>query len=127
MKKLFLGALLALLFAPMANALDVVVSWTNPTLNTDGTSIPATGPGALTQTRVEWGSCSATNVFGVKAGEIIVLSPGTSGTILALPAGTTACFRAYAKNNNGVESAPSAVVSKSIPASTPNAPVMATP
>lgn len=121
MKKFLLVALA--LFSGAAFAQTATVTWTNPTLNTDGSAIPATGPTALASTRVEYGSCSGT-AFGTKAGEVVVPQPSTTTTITSLTAGSTYCFRAYAKNVGGAESGPSVVVSKAIPLPVPNPPVL---
>jgi hypothetical protein len=116
--------LLLLLIAPVAQA-GVVVSWDNPTTNTDGTPIPATGTAALASTRVEWGTCSAPLVFGSKIAEVSVLQPATSVDIGTLSSGTY-CVRVYARNNGGGESAPSVVQSKTISISVPNPPTIVT-
>lgn len=114
---------LSLVLVTIARAADVGVSWTNPTTNTDGSAIPATGVGSLTGTRVEYGSCSG-SVFGTKAGEVNAPAPATSTSITGLSAAQTYCFRSYAKNTYGSESAASNVASKALPAPTPNPPVL---
>lgn len=120
-----LVAVVGLTFASLAHAGDATVSWTLPTQNTDGSAIPATGTGSLTATRVEYGTCSGT-AFGTKSGEVTVPAPGASVTISGFAAGSTACFRAAAQNTFGIESAMSAVVSKTFPAPTPKPPVITT-
>lgn len=79
--------------ATAAQAGTATVSWTNPTQNTDGSAIPSTGPGSLTSTRIEWGTCSGT-AFGSRAGDMVVNQPATSGVVQNLAPGTW-CFRAY--------------------------------
>lgn len=120
--KRVLWTALAIPFAAWAQS--GTVTWTNPTTNTDGSAIPASGTGALTSTRVEYGTCSGTNVFGTKIGEQVAAMPATSTTFTNLAAGSTYCFRAFSKNSYGNESGASAVVSKSIPGPTPNPPVL---
>jgi hypothetical protein len=121
---LIAGAALVVAFMSwQAFAVTATVTWVNPTANSNGTVIPATGAGSLTQTRVEWGTCSGT-AFGVKAGEVVVLAPGVSAAIPGFADGQVACFRAYAKNTYLLESAASNVVPKSFPAPTPNPPVL---
>jgi hypothetical protein len=121
----WLGALVALmLVAFAAHASTATLSWTLPTQNTDGSAIPATGPGSIASTRVEWGSCAGANVFGTKAGEVTVSAPGTSTTIAALAPATTYCFRAFARNTYAAESAASNVASKAMPTPVPNPPVL---
>lgn len=107
--------------AARAAAADVRVEWTQPTHNTDGTEIPATGNGRLTGNRVEWGSCNGT-AFGAAAGSQTI-APATSHVVTGLPPAMH-CFRVYAANSYGVESAASAVTVKAVPPPTPNAPVI---
>lgn len=109
----------------VAHAADAALSWSLATQNTDGSAIPASGAGSLTATRVEWGSCSGT-AFGTKAGEVTVPTPATTTTVTGLGVATY-CFRAFSRNTYGVESAASLVVSKTVPAPTPNPPVLAVP
>jgi hypothetical protein len=122
-----LALLLLGLFALLtrAEAADLNVSWTNPVTNVDGSAIPATGPGSLTGTRVEHGTCSGA-AFGVKEGERVAPAGVTSLTILNVAPGTT-CVRAFARNTYGNESAASSVQSKVIPTPVPNPPVLAVP
>jgi hypothetical protein len=115
------------LFPQPAEAGTVVVSWVNPTMNTDGSTIPtAQGqPEALQRWRVEYGSCSATNTLAVKAGEFVrdrapAGLPITSAT-QNLPAGNT-CVRVLVANTAGVESDASNTVSRVIPAAKPAPP-----
>ena len=116
--------LVFLSLATVAYAGEATVSWTNPTTNTDGSAIPATGPGSLTGTRVEWGSCSGT-AFGTKAGEVSVAA-GVSSVVVPNLAPATYCFRAFSKNTYNVESAASNVASKAVPPPVPNAPIVVT-
>jgi hypothetical protein len=96
-----------------AYAGTAIVSWTPPTTNTDGSAIPATGPGSLSSIRVEWGTCSGT-LFGTKIGEVSTSPSFTSVEVTGLAAGLH-CFRAFAKNTYGQESAASNVASKDVP------------
>lgn len=114
--------LLLLEVGGVALAADLAVTWAHPTQNTDGSAIPATGDGALTGTRVEWGSCSG-SAFGTKAGELLVPHPTASASVAGLAPGTW-CVRAFARNNYGQESASSAVVAKAIAAPVPKAPTL---
>ena len=113
--------LLLCLTAPPAMAADVTATWTHPTQNTDGSALAIVN---IASTRIEHGTCSGT-AFGVKAGEVVVPGPATTTTI-ALPPGTH-CFRAYTRAVaavGGLESGPSGVVSKVVPFSPPNPPVI---
>lgn len=116
-------ALTGALFALVAASAPVSVTWTNPTTRTDGTAIPTSGTGALASTRVEYGSCAGA-AFGTVSGQVTVNAPATTTTI-DLPAGTW-CFRAYARDAAGLESAPSNVASKVVPVAPPNPPVIQT-
>lgn len=120
---LFVAIMLLAGCLQVAHAADATVSWTNPTQNTNGSTIPATGPGSLTGTRVEYGSCLGA-AFGTKAGEVTVTAPATSVTITGLADGSTYCFRAFSRNTGGNESAASNVAAKIIPMPTPNPPVL---
>lgn len=111
---------LAGLLSVGALAASVTASWQNATLNEDGSSIPATGPGSIDTTRVEYGTCNGT-AFGVKAGEFLVPSVTLSQVVDSLSPGVW-CFRAYHKNTYGQESAPSLVKQVTIPAPKPRPP-----
>lgn len=121
---LFLG-LLAVLSA-QAFAADLVITWQHPTKNTDGSAITTTGPLALKETRLEWGTCTAENTFNVKAGEMIVPFPATTGTILAQDINQKRCVRGFSRNNGNSESTASNVVAKWIPVPAPMPPVLST-
>jgi hypothetical protein len=104
------------------------LQWVHPTQNTDGTAIPASCPagvtncGRLTQTRLEYGSCSGT-AFGTKVGEITVAAPANTATVSALVP-QVYCFRAFSRNDFAAESAASNVGTKTIAAPTPKAPLL---
>lgn len=100
------------------------LTWTHPTMNTDGSSIPTTGTGALAQTRVEWGSCNSSGGFGTKESEIVVPYPTNSVSINNFVGGETICFRAFTKNNLGIESDASLTVSKTFDVVKPRPPVL---
>lgn len=124
----FFAALLLLtlvgLIVHRADAAEATLTWTLPAQNTDGSAIPTTGAGAITSSRVEWGSCAG-SAFGTKAGEATVPAPGATYTVAGL-APATWCFRAFASNSYGVESGPSGVVSKVVVPPTPKPPVLVT-
>jgi hypothetical protein len=104
-----------------AGAADVQVNWTYPSLNADGSALTLAN---IASTRVEHGSCSG-SAFGVKAGEVVVLAPAATTTFTLAPG--THCFRAYTRTVaavGGLESGPSGVVSKVVPFSPPNPPVI---
>jgi hypothetical protein len=120
-----LPLLVALMASPsIAQAASINASWNNPTQNTDGTSIPASGPGSITGTLVEWGTCAGT-AFGTKAGEQFVASPATSVRIDNL-APATHCVRAFSRNTFGQQSAASNVLARTITAPVPNPPTLTT-
>lgn len=114
--------ILVMAYSAASVAGELNVTWTNPTQNTDGTAIPASGDGSLTGTRVEWGVCNGTT-WGGTTGERVVPAPGTTTKITNLAPGTW-CVRGYARNTYGLESAPSGVASKVIVPPTPNPPVL---
>lgn len=120
-----LAFLLILFFSWQAFAYNATVSWTNPTTNTDSTAIPASGPGSLVSTRIEWGTCGAGGTFGIKASEVVVNQPAVSVVIPGFVAGQVACFQAFAKNTFLAESAASLVVAKVFPVPVPNPPTLA--
>lgn len=108
------------MLATVAFAATASLTWTNATKNTDGSNIPATGPGSLTSTLIEYGSCSG-GAFGTKAGEVVVAGTVTNTTVPGLEPGTY-CFRAKHINTYGEMSDWSAVVSKTYAAPKPNPP-----
>lgn len=123
-----IGILAIVLFgmciAGIASAATVTVTGVNPTTNTDGSTIPATGAGSLTNLRIEYGTCSAANVFGTKVGEVNRTAKAAGASFsetLNLDPGTS-CVRAYAKNTYGVESDASNVTSKVVDPPKPGPP-----
>lgn len=57
--------------------MKLIYEWTLPTLNVDGSSIPASGPGALVYARLQFGKLNPGDVSGslieerlVRAGEV---------------------------------------------------------
>lgn len=117
--KRYLLPLALLALAGVASAATVTTSWTNPTTNTDGSAIPATGAGSLTQARIEYGTCNGA-LFGVKAGEVVRPMPVTTATLNLQP-GTT-CVRVKVTNTYANESAASNVATRVIDAPTPSPP-----
>lgn len=118
--------LLLLCFVGIASAATVTYSGTNPTKNTDGTDIPATGAGSLTQLRIEYGTCVGT-AFGTKAGEVTRTSPAAGANFtgsLNLQPGTS-CLRIFVQNTYGAESDPSNVVTRVVDPPKPMPPTLA--
>lgn len=114
----------SLLNSPPANAGTVVVSWINPTLNTDDSLIPTTQgePEALQSWRIEFGTCAAGGTFGTALGEF-TRTRATAGAPLVtatqnVPAGPK-CFRVFVRNFAGNESNASNVSARDVPAATP--------
>lgn len=125
---LMLLAVIGLLWAGIAGAATVTVTGTNPTNNIDTSAIPATGAGSLVTLRIEYGTCSAPNVFGTKVGEVprTAGAPGASfSQTLNLQPGTT-CVRAFVNNTFGVESDASNVTSKVVDPPKPSPPQLTT-
>jgi hypothetical protein len=119
----FCAGFVLAMFVGDAWAASATITWQNPTQNVDGTPIPATGAGALTGTRVEWGTCNVA-AFGTRAGELVVPAPATTATIPGLAEGSTFCFRAFSQNTFGEQSATSNIISRIIPAPRPRPPVL---
>jgi hypothetical protein len=115
-------ALILLFVAAPSFAADLVVRWTLPTERVDGTPVPTAGNDALARTTVEHGTCTSTNAFGTKAGEISVNVPATQGTIANLPTNSTHCIRARVTTVGGEHSAWSNVVRRVITSPPPRAP-----
>ncbi len=115
----------SLLHSPPADAGTSTVTWTNPTNNTDLSPVIDNGTDetSLTSWRIEYGTCSAPTVFGVKAGEIVRARPigGASLTsaVLNTKSGLT-CFRVLVSNLAGNEAGASGVGSRTVPSPTPN-------
>ncbi len=116
-------ALPAFLLAPaLASAAILNFSWENATRNTDGSAIPASGPGALTGTQIEYGPCNAgrtalasvTATIDAPAGAAAAASPN-------LPPGDW-CSRARHSNTYGEFSTWTGVVFKSVPRPVPEPP-----
>lgn len=115
--------LLTLCFMALpAMAADVSVTWTQPTANTDNSAIPATGAGSIASNRVEWGPCAGGSIGSV-SGSLPVTPARTNATVPGLAPGDW-CFRVYATNTYGSESAASNVASRTVVAPTPKPPVV---
>lgn len=117
----YLIAVILFVAAGAAVAAVLTATWQNATTNTDGSAIPATGPGSIASTRFEWGTCGSGGTFGTKLGERVVAGTVTSAPTDDLGPGTY-CGRGYHTNTYGVESDPSIVVQKVVPAPKPNPP-----
>ena len=116
--------LAGVLFGTCVQADTINVSWTNPTTNTDGSAIPASGAGSLTGTRVQYGSCSGT-AFGTMAAEQVAAAPATTASFTGVGPGTY-CVRAFARNTYSKESVSSVVVPKVILEPVPGPPTITT-
>ena len=116
-------AAFVLLVPVVAFGADVRVSWTQPTQNTDGTAIPATGAGSIATNKVEWGSCAGT-AFGTAAGSHSL--PAATSYVVTGLAPAMHCFRVTALNTYGSESAVSNVAQRNVLAPVPNPPVVTT-
>jgi hypothetical protein len=119
--KVFL-VMIAALFAVPVLAAVFTGTWTNATQNTDGSAIPATGPGSITQTTLQYGTCNGADFLGL-IGEVQAAGTATSQSLPDLGPGTY-CFRAKHTNTFGNSSAYSNVMTKTVAAPVPNPPVL---
>lgn len=117
----------ASLHSPPANAGTLVLTWTNPTTNTDGSAIQtAQGqPEALQTWRIEVGTCGAGGAFGTKTAEFtrtraVGGQPLTGATMNTAPG--QSCARVFVANTAGGESDASNVVAKVIAPAVPSPP-----
>lgn len=115
MRKSLFAVLMLASFA--ASAADVVVNWTYPVQNTDGTAIPASGAGSITSSRIEYGTCSGA-AFGTALGQNVAPAPALTTTITNLAPGTY-CLRGFVSNTYGNEGASTNTVQKVIVPPTP--------
>lgn len=112
------------LVTSIAVAGSAIVSWTPPQTNTDGSTIPANGDGALVDYRALYGLCAASQLPS-NPSEVVVGHPSSSVEITGLGPGDW-CFGVRARNNLGGESELSNIAVKSI--AEPNtAPVLTHP
>lgn len=105
-----------------ALAATATLQWAMPTQNVDGSSIPLTGNGAIVQSKVEYGPCTAGGM--TVENTVLVDAPLTTVTVNGFVGGETACFRVRVRNSYGIESDPSNVVSKTFDAPKPRPPVL---
>jgi len=122
--KLISALMLLSVVGNFVEAATVTVSWTNPTTNTDGSAIPASGAGSLTSVRLEYGTCGTGGTFGTKAGEVTRNMPVTTTTLNLNPG--TSCVRAFVSNTYGAESAASNVLTHVVNPPVPNPPQLNT-
>lgn len=113
MRKLFL--LVALLFvSAFAHAGTINVTWTNATTRSDGTAM------SPVPTRVEYGTCTATDAFGTKVGDVVAAAGAAATSFANVPAGKY-CVRARHEDGT-LFSSYTAVVAVVMPVAPPNAP-----
>jgi hypothetical protein len=122
-KKATLAGIAASLLATVAFAVALNVSWTNATTNTDGSAIPATGPGSLTNTIFEYGPCNAnrTALASVTA-TITVPAPATQPNLPPDIGPGTWCGHVRHTNTYGEMSTWSAIGVRTCANPVPNAP-----
>lgn len=123
-KTTWVVAAVALAVASVALAEVLTATWENPTTNTDGSAIPATGAGSLASSRLEYGTCTgsgSTLALGTKLGEVVTNTNGTTAKTPDLAPGTY-CGQVRVTNTYGSESDPSPVAQKVVAAPKPNKP-----
>lgn len=118
----WVAALLGAGFTAFAVAAVLTINWQNATTNTDGTAIPASGPGSLQSTRIEYGTCNAARTAIVSVlGEVTASGSASTAQTPNLAPGIW-CARAFHVNTFGVSSDASNVASREILAPKPNPP-----
>jgi hypothetical protein len=98
--------LIASMFSLNVFAGDAIVSWTYPTTYEDGTSLPVS---EVTDVTIYYGQSST----GPYSSKVVVNPPATSTIITNLAKGTW-YFTATITATNGLESAQSIIVNKSV-------------
>lgn len=101
--------LIVLILTVPANAAKMFVTWVPPTQNTDGS--PLTD---LVGYRIEWGSCSASNVFGTYQAGVNVAA-GVTRTAIYPTNLAVVCAHVFAINSKNVLSAASNTASGTPP------------
>ena len=115
MNRILLLTLSLLSFA--AGAASISGTFTYPTRFVDGTTLTLA---QIERMRIEYGTCSG-SAFGTKTGEVIVVPPATSFSTPTLPPGVY-CLRGFTRTTaaaGGLESAPTNVLSHTLPWSPP--------
>ena len=126
MKKLsaIIAALLAAYAATLA-ATGVTLQREMPTQNVDGSVIPATGPGSIVSTTLQYGACTADG--GVPAAfteKVVEGGSVTTSELSGLIPGTEYCVRAYVTNTYGQKSGFSNIVRRQAAFPVPGAPLL---
>ncbi len=103
---------LALLSEAYADPDPVVVSWTLPTLNTNGTTIPSTGPASLGAIVIDYAPCLNGGLASPRLSKTLA-GTATTTTIQILIVGDW-CFTSRAINVAGVASNDSNISSKTV-------------
>lgn len=120
-KRFALGAAL-LAIASVALAATLNFSWTAPTENTDGSPVPASGAGSITEYVVTYGPCNASRTqLASITGTLTRAAPNLTVISPDMAPGTW-CGYAQAKNTYGEVSDPSNVAFKVIAAPKPKPP-----
>lgn len=115
--------LMTLICTP-AFAGDAVLDWTLPTVRTDGTAQPLSGPGALASTTINYGLC-VNGALPATPQSVVVPLPAITRTITGLAPGTW-CFAAKVTDNLGDSSAFTNVASLVIKLAPPSPPALGT-
>lgn len=120
--KFLLITLSLVLASGVAFAAVLNFSWTNATQNTDGSAIPASGPGSIEATIVSYGPCNAARTALTSiTGTVTRTGAQLSGQSPDLPPGVW-CAYAQHRNTFGVLSDPSGVGNRVIDPPKPNPP-----
>ncbi len=129
MKKLILLMLvlvsaLGLLPKAYADPDPVATSWTLPTQNTDGTTIPATGPDSLDTITIDYAPCLNGELASPRLSKTVAGNVTTTD-IQILILGDW-CFAAYATNVAGIRSVDSGIATETVVVAISESPVLLT-
>jgi hypothetical protein len=103
--------ILLTLFALPVEAAKILVTWTNPTTNTDGSTLTN-----LAFIHIEWGTCVNGNQFGqTQAFVTVAQRPNATTQTYIYPSGLArVCVRGFAINTESTRSSPSNVSVKEL-------------
>ena len=84
--------------------MKLIYEWTLPTLNADGSAIPASGPGSLVYSRIQFGKLNPLNLMDGFLIEERMVRAGEASAEFDAPTPGTYFGQAFATNTYGHES-----------------------